>query len=75
MVEQVGNYEHIWAQQLLVANDDAVAVKQFGCSDCRCISHLFYFRKRPDAAILSQPGIQLRVVRIKGPHSRGENPT
>ena len=66
MVDYQDNLEHIWAHQLLAANNEAVPVKKFGCSDCHCISHLFYFRNRPDAAVLSQPGIKVKVVHAKG---------
>lgn len=66
MVDNQDNLEHIWARQLLAAHNEAVPVKKFGCSDCHCISHLFYFRKRPIAAILSQPGLKMKVVRTKG---------
>ena len=36
------NLEHEWASMLI-----SIAIKpiaQFGCSDCKCESHLFYFK-------------------------------
>jgi Uri superfamily endonuclease len=38
--------EHEWAGALSrMASSESV--RDFGCSDCRCESHLFYFSKRP----------------------------
>ena len=33
--------EHRWAA-VFSAMDDVAAIRGFGCSDCRCYSHLFY---------------------------------
>lgn len=38
--------EHDWAEALGML-EDAQAVTGFGCSDCRCISHLAYLPRRP----------------------------
>ena len=35
--------EHIWANKLL-NNTNYNPIKAFGCSDCRCYSHLFYIK-------------------------------
>lgn len=35
--------EHLWANALLDQN--AVPIPGFGCTDCRCVSHLYYFRR------------------------------
>lgn len=39
--------EHDWAELLQHANQSK-AIKRFGASDCRCVSHLFYFKNRPE---------------------------
>jgi len=51
--------EHRWAQAL-GAMPGALPVARFGCSDCRCESHLFYFSKQPDLAAF-QALAQVRV--------------
>ena len=38
--------EHRWAQKLSEM-EDASPVKGFGCTDCRCLSHLFFMKKKP----------------------------
>jgi Uri superfamily endonuclease len=38
--------EHEWAS-LISALHSAVRITGFGCSDCRCQAHLFYFGRRP----------------------------
>lgn len=42
--------EHVLAAVLY--NGSGAPVKGFGCTDCRCISHLSYFSCRPDANLL-----------------------
>lgn len=51
------NREHDWAQ-ILARNPGAGKwVRRFGCSGCRCPSHLLYFESRPaDDLILSKLG-------------------
>jgi Uri superfamily endonuclease len=39
--------EHSWASLFRDMEKARVVVPGFGCSDCTCASHLFYFRKRP----------------------------
>jgi Uri superfamily endonuclease len=41
------NMEHQWARYLLAQGALCFPVEHFGSSDCRCRSHLFYFKKRP----------------------------
>ncbi|MEW8508813.1 MAG: GIY-YIG nuclease family protein [Candidatus Thiodiazotropha sp.] len=41
--------EHHWAKALAKLSQ-AQPVLGFGCSDCRCDTHLFYFRKAPNLA-------------------------
>ena len=48
------NREHLWALTLSNGRSAGKAVRGFGCSDCRCPSHLIYFNHRPDAAWLGQ---------------------
>lgn len=43
--------EHHWAHQLCNSRD-CTPIKGFGCSDCRCTSHLFYSIKAPDKNFL-----------------------
>jgi Uri superfamily endonuclease len=41
--------EHMWAQKLGRLPDAEVPLAGFGATDCRCESHLYFFRKRPSA--------------------------
>lgn len=44
---QSNRLEHVWANRLL--NEPGLeAVTGFGCSDCRCDSHLFFASELPD---------------------------
>ena len=58
-----GNMEHQWAKGLLKCSTECDPIHQFGCSDCTCPSHLFYFKRSPDAGILAQGKylIQFRI--------------
>lgn len=38
--------EHRWAQ-VLSEMEEMSPVKGFGCTDCRCLSHLFFMKKKP----------------------------
>ena len=46
--------EHDWVQALSKGKEAGTAVRGFGCSDCRCRSHLIYFDHRPNAAWLGR---------------------
>jgi Uri superfamily endonuclease len=46
--------EHEWAQALEKGPAAGKAVPGFGCSDCRCRSHLIYFDHRPGADWLGE---------------------
>lgn len=39
--------EHKWAESLGLPKRAQIPMKGFGCSDCRCPSHLFYYTERP----------------------------
>ncbi len=39
--------EHLWATMLNQLNETVRRFKGFGCSDCKCPSHLFHFPGRP----------------------------
>ena len=39
--------EHIWAERIESAEGSSVPLVGFGATDCRCESHLFFFRQRP----------------------------
>jgi Uri superfamily endonuclease len=39
--------EHLWAQALNDSREFS-PIKGFGCSDCKCFSHLFHTSKAPD---------------------------
>ncbi|MDX9788936.1 MAG: GIY-YIG nuclease family protein [Desulfobacterales bacterium] len=41
------NVEHIWAEFLGLLKKAQTPVKGFGCSDCRCSSHLFHYPDKP----------------------------
>jgi Uri superfamily endonuclease len=42
-----GHLEHQWAAFLYQFHKTVRIFKGFGCSDCKCPSHLFYFSGRP----------------------------
>lgn len=42
------NHEHRWATFLQVEQDEQFLVKGFGSSDCKCVTHLFYFPNKPE---------------------------
>lgn len=39
--------EHAWADLFRSARGAAIPLLRFGASDCRCVSHLFYFARPP----------------------------
>lgn len=39
--------EHRWARTIHSLRGASVPMAGFGSSDCRCVSHLFFFTKRP----------------------------
>jgi Uri superfamily endonuclease len=41
------NREHKWAKALARPPGEGSWVRGFGCSDCKCPSHLLYFNRRP----------------------------
>lgn len=44
--------EHDWASILARGHGPGKRVPGFGCSDCRCPSHLLYFDRRPSGSLL-----------------------
>lgn len=42
--------EHSWADTLLRMTGSSVPLSGFGASDCHCVSHLAFFRRRPKRA-------------------------
>jgi len=45
--EQKIRLEHRWATALQQVRGASIPLSGFGCSDCRCQTHLFHFVKRP----------------------------
>jgi Uri superfamily endonuclease len=39
--------EHLWADLIGAMRSAMIPLPGFGCSDCRCPSHLFHFARRP----------------------------
>ena len=61
--------EHQWVTMLYQLNATARRFKGFGCSDCKCPSHLFYFQRRPSFLLFkkfvnSRPGKYGQIRRI-----------
>lgn len=48
--------EHRWAA-VLAAMNGAEVIKNFGCSDCSCESHLYFFPRQPDAEKFSSAAL------------------
>jgi Uri superfamily endonuclease len=46
--------EHRWASRLGRIPLSGEPVKGFGCSDCKCDAHLFYYRHRPDPQLVAR---------------------
>ena len=46
--------EHAWAALLSKAPWAGKWVRGFGCSDCRCPSHLFHFSRRPTRDLIDK---------------------
>ena len=60
--------EHLWADNLLGAK--GLPIVGFGCSDCRCPSHLFYFSRRPGHIMQG-----LKVTCLKLPPRQWQSPS
>lgn len=54
--------EHEWAKRIM--RTEGKPVCGFGSSDCRCSSHLFYFRRYPEN-VLSTLNISCALLRIQ----------
>lgn len=60
--------EHRWAN-LLLRMEGMNCVPGFGCSDCKCASHLFQTAEPPDMASLSRAvGVRLHEMRRTDSH-------
>ena len=46
--------EHDWAHSLMQGETATVPLTGFGSSDCNCVAHLFYFRRKPVKAELEK---------------------
>ncbi len=46
--------EHDWAHSLEHSETASVPLKGFGSSDCNCVTHLFYFRRKPEKTELEK---------------------
>lgn len=59
--------EHAWANALLRLSDGVVAMAGFGASDCRCASHLVFFKGWPDRVQFSETliGASPRAARLR----------
>ncbi len=42
--------EHQWAETLAAARESTMPFPGFGSSDCACLTHLFYFKSKPNIA-------------------------
>jgi Uri superfamily endonuclease len=61
--------EHLWATMLNQLDETVRRFKGFGCSDCKCPSHLFHFPGRPSfhkfkKFVDSRPGKYGQIRRI-----------
>ena len=52
------NLEHQWAQAIH-AIPEMSPVKGFGCSDCRCVTHLFYTAVKPELAHMLNDAVKI----------------
>ncbi|MCJ8501095.1 GIY-YIG nuclease family protein [Desulfatitalea alkaliphila] len=74
--------EHDWAAALTEGPEAGTAVRGFGCSDCRCLSHLIHFTRRPGRILLraklgfdvvAAPLKEIVKQRPKTPHRAGSS--
>jgi Uri superfamily endonuclease len=62
-----GRLEHQWAKALSRLNG-LCPIKGFGCSDCKCYSHLFFTHVRPEPARFFKAlggGIEIRSFKLQ----------
>jgi Uri superfamily endonuclease len=59
------SWEHEWAQHLETVPGASIPLPKFGASDCRCRSHLFFFRSRPLGDVLPRK-VEVAAVCPKG---------
>ena len=52
--KQKDRREHIWASILSRWDETRIPVPGFGCSDCKCRTHLFSFEQRPSFSDFSR---------------------
>jgi len=62
--------EHPWAAVIERMPDARIPVKGFGSTDCRCLTHLFYFVRKPRLSMfqeaLAANGIMAQIRRLRG---------
>ncbi len=51
--------EHVWAKRLAASKNAVIPLGRFGASDCRCVSHLFYFAEKPSSQIVGAEAVML----------------
>jgi Uri superfamily endonuclease len=56
--------EHEWAQSLMQNEAATVPLKGFGSSDCKCATHLFYFKHKPVKADLEKI-LNMKLASVK----------
>jgi Uri superfamily endonuclease len=56
--------EHTWARAFQIAPGAAIPLQRFGSSDCRCPTHLFYFKQSISPDILFADANPLDQVNI-----------
>lgn len=50
-VEDTIRHEHIWASLLMLMENATILIPGFGSSDCKCESHLVYFKNKPEIQV------------------------
>lgn len=58
------NYEHLWSEKIEKVMELNVPCNNMGSTDCKCKSHFFFSKKRPDFRLFSQL-LQVGVEEIK----------
>lgn len=59
--------EHAWANFFRKARGASIPLPRFGASDCRCVSHLFYFKSAPDFSVFRRRMVNSPCGSVIGP--------
>lgn len=56
--------EHQWSSEFSEQIDSLIPLRKFGSTDCKCNSHLFYFKRKPNNSFLSSSDL-IEIIKPK----------